>query len=79
MTRIRCPHCHRSFAKDYSQMIEQSCSKAVSVQTGCPHCQKPLFLIVQPFHVLYLKNRNELFWTYELLFSVETGKRAKLS
>jgi hypothetical protein len=68
MTEICCPHCRISFVQDYSQMVEQSCSKAVSVQTGCPHCQKPLFLIVQPGHMLYLKTRDELLWTYELLF-----------
>jgi hypothetical protein len=65
---ICCPHCHRSFDCDYSEAVEQSCSKAVSVQTRCPSCQKPLFLIVQPGHVLYFQNKNELFWTYELVF-----------
>jgi len=66
---ICCPHCHRSFAGDYSQMVEQSCVKAISVQTSCPHCRKHLFLIVQPEgHVLFLKNKNELLWVYELLF-----------
>jgi hypothetical protein len=68
MNEIYCPHCHRSFDCDYSEAVEQSCSKAVSVQTSCPHCRKHLFLIAQQGHVLHLKNRNELFWTYELLF-----------
>jgi len=68
MTEICCPHCGRSFIQDDSAMLEQSCTKAISVQTRCPHCRKPLFFIVQPDHVLYLKDRNELFWVYELLF-----------
>ena len=65
---ICCPHCHHAFAQDYSQMVEQSCMKAISVQTRCPHCQKLLFLIIQEDHVLYLKDKNELLWAYELLF-----------
>jgi len=66
---ICCPHCHHAFVRDYSQAVEQSCVKAISVQTSCPHCGKLLFLIVQPEgHVLFLKNKNELLWTYELLF-----------
>jgi len=67
---ICCPHCHHAFAQDYSEAVEQSCVKAVSVQTSCPYCRKKLFFIVQSegHDVLYLKNKDELLWTYELLF-----------
>jgi len=65
---ICCPHCQHIFARDYSQMVEQSCAKALCVQTGCPHCRKPLFFIAQRGHVLYFKDKNELFWAYELVF-----------
>jgi hypothetical protein len=70
MTEICCPHCRSSFVRDYSAMVEQSCVKAISVQTSCPHCGNLLFLIVQSegHDVLFLKNKSELLWTYELLF-----------
>lgn len=65
---ICCPHCHHAFARDYSRMIEESCVKAISVQTSCPQCRKPLFFIAQEGYVLFLKDKDELLWTYELLF-----------
>jgi hypothetical protein len=62
------PHCHHAFAQDYSRMVEQSCVKAISVQTRCPQCRKPIFFIAQQDHMLYLKDKYELLWVYELLF-----------
>jgi NAD-dependent SIR2 family protein deacetylase len=65
---IYCPHCHHAFAQDYSQMIKQSCSKAVSVQTRCPHCNQPLYYIVTKTNITYFKTHEELLGMYELLF-----------
>jgi hypothetical protein len=68
MNEFYCPHCHHAFARDYSHMIGQSCVKAICVQTSCPQCRKPLFFIAQQDHMLYLKDKYELLWVYELLF-----------
>ena len=67
---IRCSGCHCVFVRDYSKEVEQSCSKAVSVQTRCPNCNRPLYFIVTPGGVTYLKTHATLLWTYELLFGV---------
>jgi hypothetical protein len=70
---IRCPNCRCVFVRDYSKEVEQSRSKAVSVQTRCPRCNRPLYFIVTPAGVTYLKTHAELLWTYELLFGVRSA------